>query len=268
MKSIFRLSLVTLTLLAFFCTGAMAMERLKLSTTTSTDNSGLLDALLPAFEQKYDCKVDIIAVGTGKAIKLAVAGDVDVTMVHARSKEDKFVAGGNGVNRRDVMYNDYVVLGPKNDPAGIKSAKTAAEAFAKLATAKVKFISRGDDSGTHTMEKSLWKAAGVTPIGEWYVEAGQGMGNVITMANELQGYTISDRGTFVAYRDKVELPVLFAGDPTLFNPYGVIAVNPKLHPHVNYELAMSFIAFLTSPEGQKIIADFRKNGQPLFFVYE
>ena len=268
MKSIFRLSIFTLTLLAFFCTGAVAMERLKLSTTTSTDNSGLLDALLPVFEQKYDCKVDVIAVGTGKAIKLAVAGDVDVTMVHARSKEDKFVADGNGVNRRDVMYNDFVVIGPKNDPASIKSAKTAAEAFAKLAAAKVKFISRGDDSGTHTKEKALWKAAGVTPAGDWYVEAGQGMGNVITMANELQGYTISDRGTFIAYQDKIELPVLFAGDPALFNPYGVIAVNPKLHPHVNYDLAMSFIAFLTGPEGQKIIAEFRKNGQPLFFIYE
>lgn len=268
MKSIFRLSLVTLTLLAFFCTGAMAMEHLKLSTTTSTDNSGLLDALLPAFEQKYDCKVDVIGVGTGKAIKLAVAGDVDVTMVHARSKEDKFVADGNGVNRRDVMYNDFVVLGPKNDPAGIKSAKTAAEVFAKLAAAKVKFVSRGDDSGTHTKEKALWKEAGVTPAGDWYVEAGQGMGNVITMANELQGYTISDRGTFVAYKDKVEQPVLFAGDPALFNPYGVIAVNPNLHPHVNYDLAMSFIAFLTGPEGQKIIAEFRKNGEPLFFVYD
>jgi len=268
MKSIFRLSIVTLTLLAFFCTGALADQRLKLSTTTSTDNSGLLDALLPAFEQKYDCKVDVIAVGTGKAIKLAAAGDVDVTMVHARSKEDKFVNDGNGVNRRDVMYNDFVVIGPKNDPAGIKSAKTATEAFEMLAAAKAKFISRGDDSGTHTKEKILWKEAGVTPVGDWYVEAGQGMGNVITMANELQGYTISDRGTFIAYEDKIELPVLFSGDAALFNPYGVIAVNPKLHPHVNYELAMSFIAFLTSPEGQKTIADFRKNGQALFFIYD
>ncbi len=268
MKSIFRLSLVTLTLLAFFCTGALAAERLKLSTTTSTDNSGLLEALLPVFEQKYDCKVDVIAVGTGKALKLAESGDVDVTMVHARSKEDKFVADGYGVNRRDVMYNDFVVIGPENDPAGIKSAKTAAEAFAKLAAAKAKFISRGDDSGTHSKEKFLWKEAGVTPVGDWYVESGQGMGNVITMANELQGYTLSDRGTFIAYKDKITLPVLFAGDAALFNPYGVIAVNPKLHPHVNYEMAMSFIAFLTSPEGQKLIANFQMNGQALFFIYD
>lgn len=268
MKSIFRLSLVILTLLAFFCTGALAAERLKLSTTTSTANSGLLKALLPMFEQKYDCQVDVIPVGTGKAIKLAVAGDVDVTMVHARSKEDKFVADGNGVNRRDVMYNDFVVIGPKNDPAGIKSAKTAAEAMAKIAASKIKFISRGDDSGTHTKEKNLWSSAGVAPAGVWYVEAGRGMGEVINMANELQGYTLTDRGTFIAFQDKIELPVLFDGDKALFNPYGVIAVNPKPHPHVNYELAMSFIAFLTSPEGQKAIADFRKNGQQLFFIYE
>lgn len=268
MKSIFRLSLVTLTLLAFFCTGALAAERLKLSTTTSTDNSGLLKALLPMFEQKYDCKVDVIAVGTGKALKLAAAGDVDVTMVHARSKEDKFVADGFGVNRRDVMYNDFVVIGPKNDPAGIKSAKSVGEAFAKLAAAKAKFISRGDDSGTHSKEKHLWKAADVAPAGDWYVEAGRGMGDVITMANELQGYTLTDRGTFIAYQNKIELPVLFEGDKALFNPYGVIAVNPKLHPHVNYDLAMSFIAFLTSPQGQKAIADFRMNSQQLFFIYE
>lgn len=268
MKSIFRLSFVTLTLLAFFCTGALAAERLKLSTTTSTDNSGLLKALLPMFEQKYDCKVDVIAVGTGKALKLAAAGDVDVTMVHARSKEDKFVAAGFGVNRRDVMYNDFVVIGPKNDPAGIKSAKSVGEAFAKLAAAKAKFISRGDDSGTHSKEKHLWKAADVAPAGDWYVEAGRGMGDVITMANELQGYTLTDRGTFIAYQNKIELPVLFEGDKALFNPYGVIAVNPKLHPHVNYDLAMSFIAFLTSPQGQKAIADFRMNSQQLFFIYE
>ena len=268
MKSIFRLSLVTLTLLAFFCTGALAAERLKLSTTTSTDNSGLLKALLPTFEQKYDCKVDVIAVGTGKALKLAEAGDVDVTLVHARAKEDKFVADGFGVNRRDVMYNDFVLIGPKNDPAGIKSVKTAAEAMAKIAAAKVKFISRGDDSGTHSKEKGLWKTADMTPTGDWYVEAGRGMGDVITMANELQGYTLTDRGTFIAYQDKIELPVLFAGDPAMFNPYGVIAVNPKLHPHVNYDLAMSFIAFLTSPAGQKAIADFRMNGKQLFFIYE
>ncbi len=268
MKSIFRLSLVTLTLLAFFCSGALAAERLKLSTTTSTDNSGLLKALLPMFEQKHDCKVDIIAVGTGKALKLAAAGDVDVTMVHARSKEDKFVADGFGVNRRDVMYNDFVVIGPKNDPAGIKSANSVGEAFAKIAAAQAKFISRGDDSGTHSKEKHLWKAADVAPAGDWYVEAGRGMGDVITMANELQGYTLTDRGTFIAYQNKIELPVLFEGDKALFNPYGVIAVNPKLHPHVNYDLAMSFIAFLTSPEGQKAIADFRMNGQQLFFIYE
>lgn len=267
MKSIFRILSVSL-LLAVFCTGAMAVEHLKLSTTTSTDNSGLLAAILPAFEKKNDCKVDIIAVGTGKALKHAENGDVDVTLVHARSKEDKFVAEGYGVNRRDVMYNDFVIIGPAKDPAGLKNAKSAAEAMKMIAAAKVSFISRGDDSGTHTKEKGLWKAAGVEPKGDWYIEAGQGMGQVITMANELQGYTLTDRATYIAYQDKIDLPIAYQGDENLFNPYGVIAVNPKLHPSVNYDLAMAFIAYLTSNEGQKAIAAFKVKGQQLFFLYE
>jgi tungstate transport system substrate-binding protein len=257
-----------LLLLAVLCTGAMAVEHLKLSTTTSTDNSGLLAAILPAFEKQNNCKVDVIAVGTGKALKHAENGDVDVTLVHARSKEDKFVAAGFGVNRRDVMYNDFVIIGPAKDPAGLKGAKTVAEAMAKIAAAKAPFVSRGDDSGTHTMEKSLWKSAGVAPKGDWYIEAGRGMGEVITMANERQGYTLTDRATYIAYKDKIELPIVYQGDENLFNPYGVIAVNPKRHPHVNYDLAMAFIAYLTSNEGQKAIADFKVKGQQLFFIYE
>ncbi len=268
MKSVFRILSGSLLLLAVFCTGAMAAEHLKLSTTTSTDNSGLLKAILPAFEQKYDCKVDVIAVGTGKALKIAENGDVDVTLVHARSKEDAFVAAGFGVNRRDVMYNDFVIIGPAKDPAGVKKAKSVAEAMKKIADAKAFFVSRGDDSGTHTMEKSLWKSAGVAPKGAWYMEAGQGMGEVITMANERQGYTLTDRATYIAYQSKVNLPIVYQGDKSLFNPYGVIAVNPKLHPHVKYDLAMAFIAYLTSNEGQKAITDFKVNGQQLFFVYE
>jgi len=268
MKSVFRILGGSLLLLAVFCTGAMAAEHLKLSTTTSTDNSGLLKAILPAFEQKYDCKVDVIAVGTGKALKIAENGDVDVTLVHARSKEDKFVDAGFGVNRRDVMYNDFVIIGPAKDPAGVKTAKSAAEAMKKIADAKAFFVSRGDDSGTHTKEKGLWKAAEVAPKGDWYIEAGRGMGEVITMANERQGYTLTDRATYLAYKSKIELPIVCEGDKAMFNPYGVIAVNPKLHPHVKYDLAMAFIAYLTSNEGQKAITDFKVNGNQLFFVYE
>ncbi len=268
MKSIFRLSLLALALLVFFASGTLAAERLKLSTTTSTDNSGLLRAILPAFEKQYDCTVDVVAVGTGKALKVAENGDVDVTLVHARSLEDAFVAGGFGVNRRDVMYNDFVVIGPDKDPAGLKKAKTISEAMEMLGAGKAPFISRGDASGTHVMEKSLWKDAGVVPTGRWYIEAGQGMGEVITMANELQGYALTDRATFIAYQSKVDLPILYQGDANLFNPYGVIAVNPKRHPHVKYDLAMAFIAYLTSNEGQKAIADFKVNDQQLFFIYE
>lgn len=268
MKSVMRVLGGSLLLLAVLSTGAMAVEHLKLSTTTSTDNSGLLRAILPAFEQKHDCQVDVIAVGTGKALKIAENGDVDVTMVHARSKEDKFVEAGFGVNRRDVMYNDFVLIGPASDPAGVKQAKTVAEAMQKIADAKATFVSRGDDSGTHTKEKGLWKSGGVTPEGAWYIEAGRGMGEVITMADERQGYTLTDRATYLAYQNKIDLPIVYQGDKSLFNPYGVIAVNPERHPHVKYDLAMAFIEYLTSAEGQKAITDFKVNGQQLFFVYE
>lgn len=268
MKAFMRALGGSLLLLMVLCTGAMAVEHLKLSTTTSTDNSGLLKAILPNFEKKYDCKVDVIAVGTGKALKLAENGDVDVTLVHARSKEDKFVDAGFGVNRRDVMYNDFVIVGPAGDPAGVMQAKTAAEAMKKIAAAKATFVSRGDDSGTHTKEKILWKNAGVTPQGKEYIEAGQGMGQVLTMANELQGYTLTDRATYLAYKSKIKLPIVSQGDKALFNPYGVIAVNPKVHPEANYDLARAFIAYLTSNDGQKAIADFKVNGQQLFFIYE
>jgi tungstate transport system substrate-binding protein len=252
----------------FLCQGAWAMERLKLATTTSTENSGLLAVLIPPFEKAHDCKVDVIAVGTGKAIKIAQAGDVDIVLVHARKLEDKFVDEGYGVNRRDVMYNDFVILGPPSDPAHIAGDPDAADALKKIAEAKDRFVSRGDESGTHQKEKALWQAAGITPEGSWYVSAGQGMGAVINMANEMQGYTLSDRGTYIAYEGKTDLKVLVEGDKRLFNPYGVIAVNPVRYPNVKYDLAMAFIAYLTNPtEGQKVINDYRKNGQQLFFLY-
>jgi len=246
-------------------TAAQAENRLRMSTTTSTENSGLLAVLLPPFEKAENVKVDVISVGTGKALKLGRNGDVDMVFVHARAAEDKFVSGGYGVDRRDVMHNDFVIVGPKSDPAKLRDAGSAAEAFKRLAEGKTDFISRGDDSGTNKKEKQLWKAAGITPRGKWYIEAGQGMGAVLQMAFEKQGYTLTDRGTCIALQKKIDLPVLFEGDKALFNPYGIIAVNPKKYPNVNYKMAKKFIAYVTSPQGQKIIADFKKNGKQLFY---
>jgi len=259
---------LTLALVAGLCSAALAGERLRMSTTTSTENSGLLKVLLPPFEKRYNCTVDVISVGTGKALKLGETGDVDVVLVHARALEDAFVAAGFGVNRRDVMYNDFIIIGPANDPAGIKGAKTAAEAFKRIAAAHAPFISRGDESGTHQKEKELWKAAAMKPAGSWYVESGQGMGEVITMATERRAYTLADRGTYNAYRSgKTDLKIVFEGEKGLFNPYGVIAVNPKRFPHVKYDLAMKFITYITGPEGQGVIASFKAHGEPVFFLY-
>ena len=246
---------------------AAAEERLRMSTTTSTENSGLLASLLPPFEKKFGCKVDVIAVGTGKSLKLGEMGDVDVVFVHARSLEDKFVANGFGVNRRDVMYNDFVLLGPPDDPAGVRKSKDATDAFRAIASKGIPFVSRGDESGTHVKEKEVWAAAGIAPKGSWYIEAGQGMGEVITMATQKRGYTLSDRGTYIAFRKKTELVVLGQGDRNLWNPYGIIAVNPKKHPHVKYDLAMKLIDFVTGPEGQSLIAGYKVDGEQLFFLF-
>ena len=259
-----RLSIIIL--LLTLVTPAFATDHLRLATTTSTENSGLLAELLPVFEKANDCKVDVIAVGTGKAIKLGETGDVDVVLVHARSKEDKFVTDGYGVERYDVMYNDFVILGPTNDPAGIKGTKDVVLAMGKIAAAKVTFVSRGDDSGTHTREKQLWKEAGVNPHGDWYLEAGRGMGEVIIMADERQGYTLSDRGTYLAFKEKTPLTVMVEGDKRLFNPYGVIMVNPQKHPHIKVGLAKKFIAFLTSDHAKALITGYQRGGQQLFYV--
>jgi tungstate transport system substrate-binding protein len=240
--------------------------RLILSTTTSTDDSGLLNYLLPDFEQRYNCQVDVIAVGTGQAIKNGQDGNCDVILVHSRPREDQFVAEGYGINRLDVMYNDFVIVGPEDDPAGIKGMKVAAEAFEKIAAAEASFVSRGDESGTHSKELSIWKEAGLTPEGAWYISAGQGMGAVLTMAGEQQAYTLSDRATYLAMQEKVQLAILVEGDEILFNPYGVIAVNPEKHPGVNADLAAKFQTWLTSLETQEMIAEFGKEefGQALF----
>jgi len=245
---------------------AAAQERLRVASTTSTDNTGLFAALNPPFEQMFNCRVDVIAVGTGKALALGRGGDADVVFVHSRQAEEEFVAGGFGVNRRDVMYNDFVIVGPPEDPAAIRGLQDGIEALRRIAATESAFISRGDDSGTHQMERQLWKKGGIEPGGRWYSEAGQGMGAVLQIAKEKRAYTLSDRGTYLAYKGKVELVVLCEGDAELFNPYGVIAVNPAMHPHVNYVLAMAYIGWVTSPEGQAIIREFGKEkfGEPLF----
>jgi tungstate transport system substrate-binding protein len=259
-----RITLVLIVLLLAVTLVPAQESRLRLATTTSTENSGLLAVLHPVFEAKSGLKVDVIAVGTGKALKLGENGDVDLVLVHARAAEDEFVAAGFGINRRDVMHNDFVILGPAADPAGVKGLNAGA-ALAKIASARVSFVSRGDDSGTHKKERELWSRTGLEPAGAWYKEAGQGMGAVITMAENLAGYTLADRGTYLAMADKISLRVLVEGDPRLFNPYGVIAVNPLLQPHVNYRGAMQYIDWITSAEGQSLIAGYQKNGQVLFY---
>jgi tungstate transport system substrate-binding protein len=253
-------------ILSLSLTSASAEDRLKVSSTTSTDNTGLFHALNPPFKKRFSCRVDVIAVGTGKALKIGEMGDSDVVFVHSRPAEDKFVGAGHGVNRRDVMYNDFIIIGPAKDPARIRGTKNAKKALAAIAKAGTLFISRGDDSGTHKKEKHLWNKAAVVPKGRWYSEAGQGMGAVIQIANEKLAYTLADRGTYLAYKNKVSLKILCEGDADLFNPYGIMAVNPAKHPHVNYVLAMAYIGWITSPEGQKIIRGFGKEkfGQPLF----
>jgi len=237
---------------------------LKLATTTSTENSGLLDKLLPPFEEKFNIKVDVIAVGTGKAIALGENGDVDIIFVHAREAEDKFIEDGYGVNRRDVMYNDFIILGPSYDPAEIKEEKSVVSALGKIVKQGSSFVSRGDDSGTDKKEKSLWQMANINPDGSWYMEAGQGMGATLQIAEEKQAYILCDRGTYIAYKEKIGLVILSEGDPLLFNPYGIIAVNPDRYSHVKYMEAMELIAWVTSIEGRKIIREYKIGGEILF----
>jgi tungstate transport system substrate-binding protein len=240
-------------------------ERLILATTTSTADSGLLDYILPDFEEEYNAEVDVIAVGTGQALEMGQAGDADVLLVHARAREDEFVAARDGTQRYDVVSNDYIIVGPADDPAGIRGMAGAAEAFTVIAEAEATFVSRGDDSGTHTKETAIWSAAGIEPAGDWYVSAGQGMGAVLTMSDEQQAYTLSDRATYVAQvAEGLGLEILVEGDTALFNPYGVIPVNPDKHEGVNYELAQAFADWITSVETQELIASFKVNDTQLF----
>lgn len=249
-------------------TRAADPSRLVLATTTSTQDSGLLDYLLPMFEKEFNTKVDVIAVGTGQALQIGKDGNADVLMVHARSQEDAYMKAGDGTRRVDVMYNDFVLVGPESDPAKVKGLTSAADAFKKIAEAKATFISRGDKSGTNTKELALWKSAGITPAGNaWYVSAGQGMGEVLTMADEQQAYTLSDRATYLARTKKgLKLKILVEKGTDLLNPYGVIAVNPNKGPQINAALATKFMDWIISvPTQEKIkefgVADF---GQSLF----
>lgn len=239
--------------------------RLILATTTSTEDSGLLEYILPDFEKKYNATVDVVAVGTGQALELGANGDADVVLVHARAREDEFIEAGDGTQRYDVMYNDFIIVGPADDPAEIKGMESALEAMKKIAESESIFVSRGDDSGTHTKEKGLWAAAELTPEGDWYISAGQGMGEVLTMAAEQQGYTLSDRATYVVREaEGLDLDILVEGDKTLFNPYGVIPVNPEKHPGINAELGQAFADWIVSLETQELIASYQVNGQQLF----
>ncbi len=250
-------------------TGAVSKKLEKtmvLATTTSTNDTGLLGVLVPAFEKKYGVSVKIISVGTGEALRLGQMGDADVVLVHARSQEDTFIANGYGVNRRDVMHNDFFIVGPKDDPAKVSAASDINAAMKAIFDSGATFISRGDNSGTHSKEKALWSSAKLSPTKEkWYISAGLGMGDTLMMAQEKDAYTITDSGTWFAFEDKLPgLKIVRKGDKILLNPYGVIAVNPAKHKNVHYNSAMAFIDFITSAEGQQIIGNFKANGKQLF----
>ena len=239
-------------------------KELRMATTTSTEASGLLGVLLPLFEKDTGIKVRVVSVGTGQALKLGERGDVDIVLVHSRPDEDRFMAQGFGSVRRDVMYNDFIIVGPKDDPAGVRGQRSAALALKRIADKQQKFVSRGDDSGTHKKELGLWKDVAIQPRGGWYVEAGQGMGEVLTMAGNLRAYTLSDRGTFLAYRGRVGLDVVVSEVPGLFNPYGIMPVNPAKHPHVKHDLAVKLADWIVSPSGQNAIRSRKVDGQSLF----
>jgi tungstate transport system substrate-binding protein len=254
---------------ALFASGSRAAEPfIVLQSTTSTQNSGLFDHILPLFTQKTGIDVRVVAVGTGQALKNARNGDGDVVLVHARSAEDAFVAEGWGVARHDIMYNDFVVVGPVDDPAQIRDMTDATAALQKIAAASAIFLSRADDSGTHTKERALWAAAGIdvaTASGTWYRETGSGMGTTLNTATGMGGYTLSDRATWISFGNKGNQTVLVEGDKRLFNPYGVILVNPARHPRVRAERGRAFINWLVGPEGQRAIAGYQIDGEQLFF---
>ena len=262
--------LLTSAVLSFMLAGpALAADPfITVASTTSTENSGLFKDLLPRFTAKTGIEVRVVAVGTGQAIKLAENGDADVLFVHHQPSEEKFVADGFGVKRFQVMYNDYVIVGPKSDPAKVKGMKDAAGALTKIAGAQAPFASRGDDSGTHKQELSLWKEAGVgvkQASGGWYRETGSGMGATLNTASGMNAYALTDRSTWLQFGNKGDLEILVEGDPKLFNQYGIILVNPKKHPHVKAVEGQQFVDWVISKEGQQAIADYQIGGAQAFF---
>jgi tungstate transport system substrate-binding protein len=248
------------------CISPPAREQLTLATTTSVQDSGLLDALLPAFRERAGVEVKVVAVGTGQALELGRRGDADALLVHDPEAEGRFMEEGHGALRRVVMHNNFVLVGPPDDPAGVKGRESIAEAFERIADRKAPFVSRGDESGTHKKELAVWRLARIEPQGAWYARAGVGMAQALRMADQKRAYTLTDRGTFLAQRPGLGLVVLSAGDPVLVNTYSVILVNPEKHPHVHAEAARQFADFLASEEGRRAIGDFGKDrlGEPLF----
>jgi tungstate transport system substrate-binding protein len=249
---------------------AKKQQMLTLATTTSTQDSGLLDVLVPKFRELTGVDVRVVAVGSGQALELGRRGDADVLLTHAPAAEQGFMNEGWGAQRRDVMHNDFVLVGPEADPAKVKGRASITDAFNRIARAEAPFVSRGDESGTHQKEKEIWNKAGVEPLGDWYVHAGAGMAEALRIANEKQAYTLADRGTFLALRKGLELAILSQREPLLRNDYAVVIINAKKHPHLNAEAAKKFADFLVDPPTQRLIAEFGvdKFGEPLFFPKE
>ena len=258
-----------LTLFVFLAFGAEAETRfITVASTTSTEQSGLFRHILPLFEKKTGIQVRVVALGTGQALDMARRGDADVVFVHARFAEDEFVADGHGIKRLPVMYNDFVLIGPRTDPAKTGGSRDILEALRKIKVAAVPFVSRGDRSGTHVAELDLWRLAGIAIAAErgpWYRDTGQGMGPALNTAASMNAYVLADRGTWLSFRNRGELAILVEGDRRLFNQYGVILVNPERHKHVKRDMGQSFIDWIVSPDGQKAIADYKIGGEQLFF---
>lgn len=259
--------LVIMMILMLLLVGCAKEETMILATTTSTENSGLLAAILPVFEEETGIKVNVVAVGTGAALQMGRDGEADVLLVHAKSAEETFVEEGHGTARSDVMYNDFVIVGPKSDPAGLKEiGNDVKQAYKVLFDGQFIFVSRGDDSGTHKKEQSIWASADLEPAGDWYVEAGKGMGDTLTMADEMNVYTMTDRATYLSMKDNLALEIVIEGDVSLFNQYGVIPVNPDKNDIINDKAAEAFVEWLLSEQAQELIGEFGTDtfGQPLF----
>ena len=261
-----RIALLIAVIAAGCARGEAQRGRVRLATTTSTEASGLLADILPPFEREEGIEVQVVAVGTGQALELGRRGDADVVLVHVRTLEDEFVAQGQGVDRRDVMWNDFIILGPPSDPAGVRGSRDAVDAFRRIKGGGHTFVSRGDNSGTHVRELDIWSHAGGVPeVGDHYLQAGQGMGTCLVLADQRDAYIFADRGTYLAFRRRLDLDVLVEGDvERLRNPYGMILIDPRDHPHVNAEAARALLDYFTSPRGQRRIGAFQVDGQVLF----